>query len=231
VVNLLKNLATLASTLFIATCVATVTVQFVGVGWMASRGMLTRNKISGYTGVLYGLQPLDMAPGNEKGTENSSPDDSQRAMDLANRVRKMPEIADRQMALQKGGDDIRGVVMGLQIKRDRKESSRKVFESYLQQLENDVTAASLREIQLTLESLPPKQAKEIIRTALTDPDTDPSDDVMADIVSVIKSMPAAKSRKIFDELKTDEERELLHRILVEIGKLDEPAAQLSGKPP
>lgn len=230
-VGLLRNLIQIGVTLFVAMCMATVSVQVIGLGVMSSRGMLTSDKVVRYAGILYGLEPIDLAPG-KKPEQQKRPEQMHRDELLADRVSKLPEISDRQLAVQKGSDDIRGVVLGLKLKRDRQESARKVFDTYLQQLENDITVGALREIQAMIESLPPKQAKEIVRSMLTDPVADPvEDDVMADVVNIIQSMPAEKTRKIFDEFKSEDERVLLHRILVEIGKLGEPSSQLSGNQP
>ena len=216
--------------LFIVGCSATVTAQLVGLVALSSQGVLTQEKLVRYAGVLYGLDPLDLSPGKNPPTHSAaagaSPEDA-----LADRVQKSPQITARQEVIRKGTDDIRSVVLGLRLKRERQAVARKNFESYLQQLEVENTVTALREIQVTLESLPANQAKDIISFMLTDSQADAEDDAMADVVTLIKAMPAEKLRKIYSEFNTNDERELLHRILVEIGNLDERNTQLTGTQP
>ena len=47
----------------------------------------------------------------------------------------------------------------------------------------------------------------------------PEDDVLGDIVAIIRSMPQENLRKILGEFTTEEEEQILHRILVELGQI------------
>jgi hypothetical protein len=222
----IRKMIAMLATLAALTCTATVTAQFAMLGVIWSKGLLEPEKRVRYAGVLFGLDPFDLMPGADSpGAQQGAPT---RETELSSRVQATPAIAERQQALGRGTDDIRGVVMGLRVKRERQEMSRKAFESFLQQLESDNAADALRQIRETLEALPPRLAKDILYNMLTDPRERAESDVMADALAVIRKMPADKIGKVVQEFKTDAERDVLHEILVEIGQLKGQGARWTG---
>jgi hypothetical protein len=226
----LSAMLSLLSVCFALACTATVTAQFVGAGILWSHGMLQEQKLVRYTGVLYGLDPLDVSPDGDT-ADGAAHELSDPQQLLAARVQKNPAILDRQMAIRKGADDIRAAVLGLKVKVERTETSGKVFEAYLQQLEAENTASALREVRITLESLPPKLTKDIIFRMLSETPRGAGDDAMTDVVAVIKAMPAEKIRKVIGEFKSESEREMLHNLLVELGNLHDRGDKLTGIAP
>jgi hypothetical protein len=224
--TLLGRLFQLLSTAFVVGCVATVTAQLAGVGVAWSHGTLTQDKIQRYAGVIYGLDPLDLA--SPKLDTPRQPEPETREEILADRVMRTPQLRERAAMIAQSADDIRGVTLTLKRNREKYVAARDGFESLLDQLETETETSALRELQITLEVVAPKQAKEILRSMLSTPPIDPADNVMRDVVGIIKRLPDNKLRKILAEFKTEDERKLLHRILFEIGELDERATQLSG---
>lgn len=204
-------------------CVATVAVEAAGVGLLWSRGMLASDRLVKYAGILYGLDPLDLDTSKTEKPEETAPES--REQNLANRVRKTPQLVEREAAASQSTDDIRGVTLNLKRNREKFVAARESFESLLDQLESEIAANALREVQVTLEAVSPKQAKEILRAMLTSGPADGTDSVMSDVVRMVKSIPDNRLTKILAEFKTEEERVLLHRILVEIGELDPRTAQ------
>lgn len=57
---------------------------------------------------------------------------------------------------------------------------------------------------------------------LQDGNVTPEDDVVEDVLAMIRGMPQDKLKKIFTEFKTEEERMVLNDILLAIGELDTP---------
>jgi hypothetical protein len=55
---------------------------------------------------------------------------------------------------------------------------------------------------------------------LQDGDISPEDDVLGDVLAIIRGMPQDKLKRIFSEFKSEEERTVLNRILLAIGELD-----------
>jgi hypothetical protein len=119
-------------------------------------------------------------------------------------------------------------VLGLRVKRERQDVLGKSFASYLLQLETENTADAQREIRVTLEALPPRQAKDILCAILTDPRERTDDRALTDVVAVLKAMPVERIGRIAEEFKTDAERALLHDILIKVGNFQartEPAVE------
>ncbi len=219
----------LLATVFVLGCAATVTAQVAGLGLAWSRGTLTHDKIVRYAGVLYGLDPLDLAPPKQNNPQPAEPETREEI--LADRVKKTPQLAERAATITQSADDIKGVTLTLKRNREKYVTARDGFESLLDQLETETASTALRELQITVEVATPKQAKDILRSMLTAAPIDPADNVMKDVVGLIKTLPDNKLRKILAEFKTEDERKLLHRIMVEIGELDERSTKLSGTRP
>ena len=86
-------------------------------------------------------------------------------------------------------------------------------------LEEQVVIASLGDVQRTLETLAPRQAKDILLRMLEEEGLTEGDDVVSDVVTIVKAMPAGKLKNIQAEFKTDGEQEVLHRLFMEIAEL------------
>ena len=209
----------LASALAIA-CAATVAAQATGLVWGWSKGALNPEKVVRYAGVLYGLDPLDMEPPKSRSKEPVEP--RTREEIIADRVRHTPVLVERSHTVEQTTDDLRSVTLMLRRSREKYVTARDGFEALLNQLETETEGRSLRELQITLEIIAPKQSKDILREMLNAPSSDPADNVLGDVVTVLKTLPDDKLRKVLAEFKTDEERQLLHAILIEIGELDRP---------
>ena len=75
---------------------------------------------------------------------------------------------------------------------------------------------SLLEVQRTLESLPPKQAKEQILKMLDNNNKIEREQTLRDTVKMLKAMASEKQKKILSEFKTPAESDTLAEILREI---------------
>jgi hypothetical protein len=210
----------LLRTALMAACAATIVAQAVGVGILSSQGALTRDKIARYAAVIYGFDPRDLptrANAPQAGQADSAPT-SRDAM-VARRAEKDTLFANRLKALKSDSADVQSRLLTLQENHNQYESAEKLFEARLDQLERDADTSALQEVQLTLETLQAKQAKEVIVAMLKDEHADATDDVLSDVVTIVKSMSQDKLKKIFAEFKSESERQTLHRILVEIGEV------------
>lgn len=227
--GLLRKIPGLVATAAVLLCTATVAAQLAGVGMAWSRGTISRDKVVRFAGIVYGLDPLDLVPQSQRNQQQPEP--KTREEILADRVQKTPRLNERMSAISKRSEEIRGVTLTLRLNRDRYVEKRDSFAKQLDQLEAETVTRALREVQITMEVAPPKQAKEILRSMLTAPSKDPVDNVMKDVVGIIKALPDDKLRKILAEFKSEEERQLLHQILVEIGDLDKRLSQVASPMP
>jgi hypothetical protein len=200
-------------------CVASALAQAIGIGILSSQGVLTPAKVSRYVAVVYGFDVRDLQrdPNRQK---NADAEDLPREVRLEQRVTANPVLADRLKAGKQETNDIEGLVRDLKTGRTRYDFVKKSFGELLDQLESGAATVALQEVQRTLVILQPKQAKDLILRMLQEEGLDEDDDVLQDVVTIVKSMPQERLKKILGEFKTDEERQTLHRIFVEIGDLE-----------
>lgn len=221
---MMRSLVSAIPTLLACLCVTTTVTQLAGIGVLWSKGMLSQDKVARYAAALYGIDPDSIRKGgNGDSNEQRATDQQSRDEQLARRVTEESLIKVRSAALKKETDSIRTLEQNLNSERNRRTRVRQNFAVYLEELDNVAVGEALTQVQMTLEVLQPKQAKNLILRMLADEGLDEDDDVLADIVTIVKAMPQDKLRRILGEFKTDFEREQLHRVLVEIGELEKKA--------
>jgi hypothetical protein len=210
-----------AGTAFVYVCVATTVAEAVIVASLWQSGAFETIKLRKYAAVVYGY---DVATLNIDGKNSQSAEPAAKTLTrdelLDSRVNSNPTLATRQEAIRKGANDNRLLVQSLSTNRERYEIVKDGFEKLLAQLEQDVNDSALAEVRSTLEVLQPKQTKDLVIDMLRDGDATPEDDVLGDVLAIIRGMPQDKLKKIFSEFKSEEERVVLNRILLAIGDLD-----------
>ena len=92
------------------------------------------------------------------------------------------------------------------------------FYKLLEEKEKNLLNESLKEVQRTIESLGPEQAKEQLKKMLEGEQKD-------DVVAIVKGMALDKRKKILGEFTGEEEANQLHEILTSI-RAGEPTAGL-----
>lgn len=203
-------------------CLATVAAQ-VGLGAMMwSKDKLTQDKIMRYTAIAYGLDIADL-PTNKPAEPSIDASDEELTHEqlLTRRVNANDILADRKVAMQQETATIRSLEKEVKADRDRRALVRSNFRDFLNNLEEKVVIASLGDVQRTLETLAPRQAKDILLRMLADEGLNQGDDVVADVVTIFKAMPEAKYKKVLAEFKTENEQEVLHRLVMEMAKFNE----------
>jgi hypothetical protein len=215
--NLLRPLHGLFAALLYL-CAATTVAESVGMGMLWNQGMLTRDKIANYAAVLYGFDLHDLQ--RPEADPDSDPENAG-ADHLMQRVRQHPLVRDRLAAVTSETGSIHDRTNNLRISRERFETVKDSFQDLLSQLETEASESSLQELQRTLEVLQPKQSKDLLLRILSDSPATAEESVLGDVVAIVQAMPQDKLRKIFSEFKTEQERETLHRILLEIGDVNE----------
>jgi len=202
-------------------CLATMTVQISLGGMLWSKDKLTPGKVVRYAAIAYGLDIADL-PTNKPTEPGPDASDEELTHDqlLAKRVNANDILADRKEAMKKESNTIRSLEKEVKAERDRRALVRANFREFLKNHEKEIVIASLGDVQRTLETLAPRQAKDILLRMIEDVGVDPSDDVLADVVTIVKAMPVGKRAKLLAEFKTDEEQEVLHRMVMESAALN-----------
>ena len=204
-------------------CAASTGAQAIGVGVLWSRGGLTRERISQYAAVLYGLVP----PPNSAGPEQSPDGDpasepAKPANQLAARVDRNPLLTSRKEAIVREKTAVDDAQRDLKTEARRYDVLRASFRDLLDKLEKQARESALVEVQQTLEILPPAQAKDLLLRMLQETNSAGETDVFDDVVQMVQAMGESKLKKIFAEFKTNAEQQVLHRLLVRIGHVETP---------
>jgi hypothetical protein len=198
--------------LFVAFAVGTVISLAVLAGMLWWKGVLSDERLLGMLTALQGIEPSPPPSLTALDTDVEQPSIDQI---LKSRMRASLDLDLRENAIDKSLGDLRTLETQLQGESKRLDTWKQSFDERLAILQTAATEASLREVQLTLEAIQPKQAKEQLMKMLTDPKT-PADNPMEDIVRIFKAMPLDKRKKILAEFKMPEEVERLAEILREI---------------
>ena len=190
-------------------CVATLLAQAGMVGYLWSQGWLDQSKLASIIGVLqHGQLPGDAARPSAASQQAGgvSLEDIESAQSVRLRQFELREQATDNVLKQ-----VRFETEQLTLEKERFD---RVYESFKTQLGQDRVTAITRgseNARLLLESIKPKQSKELIMAML---DADEIDEV----VTLFGAMPIAKRAKIAAEFKTEEETKKLDEILRRIRK-------------
>jgi len=127
----------------------------------------------------------------------------------------------RAQAIDKGLADLRLLQHDLMEERRRYDLLKDAFDAELKKLRSVATDNAIVEVQLTLESLKPDQAKDHIVRMLPDgfgrqkfSQLDEKDrETVTDVVAILTAMPLDKRKKILAEFETEEDARLLAELL------------------
>lgn len=203
--------------LFVAFCVATVLAQAIVLAMAAFQGNLTRNASLKALALLNGIdisgerlqKILDEAQKEPVPTYEDVRD--AQADKSKNLQMREDAIARQQLQVQQMLEELKAKIKDFDYRKDE-------FYKLLEDREAALLSESLREVQRTIETLPPEQAKDQLRRML---DSDHIDDVVA----IIKEMQPDKRKKILGEFVDEEEASELHEILMKL-RAGEPTSGL-----
>lgn len=220
----MKKVLSLISSLFIAFCVGTVLSLAVFLGMLWWKGGLTGDR---FMSTLAAIQGIDMATAAATVPVAEEPNEEQVSYDeiLRERALKGLDLDLREIAIDKSLGELRNLESLTKTERERLDLWKLSFDQRLANLETQATDMALRELQTTLEAMNPKQAKEQILMMLESPTSGDADQPMRDVVTILKTMPIDKRRKIVGEFKTPDESQKLAEILHEI-RLGTPDSEL-----
>ncbi len=196
-------------------CVGTVAVETVCVSVLWSDGRLSTEKIMNMVAIGYGVdeQSLEESDSMPKLTDIVQPSFEET---LAGRKRIRLDFDLREMAIDKSSISLRFFKSLLDEEKEQYDETRRQFEMRRQILQGAANDEALLEVQRTLVSLPPRQAKDQILRMLDDDAIKNDDRAMNDLVTMIKFMPIDARKKILAEFKSDVEQQRLGDILQKI---------------
>jgi hypothetical protein len=208
-------------TLFVAFSVGTVLALFVLVGMLWWKGALSDER---WLGMLAAVQGIDVRPVSAVARDPA--DDEQPSLEqfLQKRMTASLDLELRETAIDKSLGDLRLLESQIKTENQRLDQWKMSFDLRLAKLESQTTDEALLQLQRMLEAMSPRQAKDQILRMLKDtPSTD--DDPMRDVVTILKTMPSDKQKKILAEFKLEPEEEKLAEVLRQV-RLGSPDADL-----
>ena len=205
----MKRLLQTASTLLTAFCVATIITQLTAVGAFWFKGALDQDRLDRVLAALHGedvvaMQAQLLDAQAQQYQEQPSYDQLE-----TRRVLRSLDLDLRESAVENGLQALHSLQTTLESSHKRFEQLKKSYDAHLSQIAEDEKSQSLREVQLTLESIKPKQAKEQIIRMIEAAG-------MTDVVTIMKQMSLDKRRKILAEFESEPEQEHLFQILTNI---------------
>jgi hypothetical protein len=196
-------------TLITALGVGTLITVVVIVAMLWFKGVLTDERI---LGMLAALQGIDTSPPSANAAQQAAAEQPSIEQMLSLRMKASLDLDLRESAIDKALGDLRTIETSLQNETKRLDSWKQSFDKRLADLQTAAADSSLREVQQTLETIKPQQAKEQLVKMLEDPKS-PTDDPMEAIVRILKAMPLDKRKKILEQFKTPEDNKILAEIL------------------
>lgn len=208
---------------FACFCVATIVAQLIIVAALWFRGTLTAQRRAQIMALFLDVDLNELGKNALGGSSQENMDSRMSTVSINERVAAGSDLKFRREAIASGLGHVSGFHTGLKAKRQRLEQLRTECGILLSRREKQVRAKAMLEVQATLESLAPKEAKTQMIRMMDDGGTD-------DVVTIVKAMPLDKRRKILGEFKSQDEAQKLHEILLQIRETDESSAQTEEGP-
>jgi hypothetical protein len=217
----MKAAANWLGTLFVALCVGTVISLAVLVGMLWWKGALTDDRWLGMLAALQGIEQAKTATTAEDPAADEQPSLTQL---MEKRLGASLDLELRETAIDKSLGDLRLLESQIKTENERLDKWKQSFDIRLAKLESQTTDEALLQLQRMLEVMSPRQAKDqILRMLKETSNTD--DDPMRDVVTILKTMPSDKQKKILAEFKLEPEEEQLAEVLRQV-RLGSPDADL-----
>ncbi len=179
-------------------CLATVIAEGILVFHFWGKWQMDHTKLVQMIGIAQGVDPLAMHPKAAEGHEQTTNEQPSYEQVLAAQAAKDLNLRLREQSLANSLAALESDQQNLAQSVQQYTQQRQQYETQLEALENEATVAG-RDVNLrTLQSLKPKQAKELIVHMLQNNEQDA-------VVLLLRDMSDSKRAKIIGEFKTPEE--------------------------
>jgi hypothetical protein len=215
----MKSALSWLANLFVAFSIGTVISLAVLVGMLWWKGALADDRLLGAVAAIQGIQTTSTTAATVDPAADEQPSLEQI---MQRRLAESLDLELRETAIDKALGELRNLETEIRTENMRLDRWKVSFDTRLKDLESQATEESLLQLQRTIEAMQPKQAKDQILKMLNETSVEADDDPMRDVVTILKSIPLDKLRKLMTEFKTEDEKEKLAEILrqVRLGKPD-----------
>lgn len=193
-----------------AFCVATVLTQCLVLGVLTARGNLDGDKVLKIVALTNGIDitgdRLQEMLDESRTTESPSFEEI-----LEHRAERGLDMDLQRHAIDNYSEQVQAYLRELQERTARFDLRREAFNARLDDLQQGQTDEGMRELQRTLEVLPPDQAKTQLLMIFDDGEIDT-------VVNIVQAMSADKRKKILREFVEPDEEKKLGEILRRLGE-------------
>ncbi len=212
-----KLLGTLTQALG-ALCVATVIAALILTTYYARSWQLNREKLLEMLAVARGEErPAAGPPG---GPAETAPEQLSYGQVLEARALKARDIDLREQALRGGVQQLQAEQRKLAKEKNRLQQARQGFQQELATLQKGAVSAGVEDARRTLETIDPKQAKDLLTQMLEKSEMDA-------VVMLLEGMTESRRAKIVAEFSTPDEMQQVGEVLRRIRR-GLPLASLAG---
>lgn len=211
---MMAKLAGLVWDMIVLVCVGTVLASLVAVGVVWSKGWLAGPRLEAALAGFYGL-PSSAGAAESKSHPASSEQPSYETL-VEQRLMATLDQSLREGAIEKGLGEMRILESRIKTERGRFEEFQVSFDKRLKDLQENAEDAAIREVQKTLETMSPKQAKEQLLKMLGEKEKPGERPTLLSVVAIVKAMQQDKLKKLLQEFKTESDQNYLADILREI---------------
>jgi hypothetical protein len=202
---MIGKIASLLAAILVYLAVGTLLAEIIGIGYLASKGVLSRDKLRRMAMVAQGIEakPVEVPLTDSLRTQSEQVS----LVDIARaRAMKDRDLELREHALRSASAGLKEDRAKLAIESDRYNRVKTTFEGELNKLHESALATNAENARLILENIKPKQAKEQLVRMIDSAE-------MQAAVMLLSAMPIAKRAKVVAEFKTAEESQRLADIL------------------
>ena len=202
---MIGKLLGMMGTLLAAVCVATVIAAAVLIAFYAQSWKVSRERFVQAVAILQGKSPESLLPPPPPKADASS---EQPAYDqvLATQGLKTRDLEQRELTVRANMRQFQQELDKIVDEKKRVQSVYDDLQAKLEEINASTSAAGLTNVLQTLQSLKPKQAKELIKQRLDKGDLDV-------VVKLLAEMSDGKRAKIIAEFKTISEMEQIGEVL------------------
>jgi hypothetical protein len=203
---MIKRLVSGVWTIFVYACVATIISQAIMLSYLISTWKIDQQRWLQVYMAARGIESVkNQEPAAKTGDETPSEQPSYEQI-LEARAMKYRNLELREQQLRDAVSQLQFQEAGLADNEKSFQKLREGFNAQLSSMRDGSLATGKEEVRRTLESIKPKQAKQLILEMLENKEIN-------DVVALLTPMSDAKRAKIIGEFKTPEELEKISEVL------------------
>ena len=206
-------------TLIGAACVATILSAAILGYYYGQKWQVNRERVARALAVVRGAEPAPQASAAVPAAKEASTEQASYSQFLEARAAKTRDVELREQALRNNLVQIQADRERLTEEKNKVQKLRTEFQDELASLTQGAASAGRDDVRRTLETLKPKQAKELVTQMLEKSEMD-------EVVLMLSGMTESRRAKILGEFKTATETEQIGEVLRRIRQGNPAAAKV-----